>query len=157
MGECMRILVLEVVLEVVYVQVSVREGLSRGDVEVADDLVDLDAALKAASLLALGIEVFSVVLAFALLDTLTATERPRNGGIGVTYFIARVAAASLLCVGGSGGAVAFAAVVGGKMGGFVSVSAEVLVCLCGCRVVCSKYVQIKSLGLDFVAALLFGA
>lgn len=75
-GKSVRVLVLEVVLEVVHVEVAVREGLSGGDVEVANDLVDLDAALEAASLLALFVKVLSVVFTLALLHTLATTERP---------------------------------------------------------------------------------
>ena len=121
-SERVRVFVLEVVFKVVYVQVTIGEGFSRCNVEVSNNLVDLDAALKATSLLALGVKVFSVMLALALLNTLSTTERPRYGGVGVADFVAGVTAAGLLCVGGGGGTVAFATVVGGKVRGFVSVS-----------------------------------
>lgn len=90
--------------------------------EVANDLVDLDAALKTASLLTLFVKVLSVVFALALLNTLATAERPRHRGVGVADFVAGVTAAGLLCVGGGGGTVAFAAVIGGKVGGFVLVT-----------------------------------
>lgn len=51
--ERVRVLVLEVIFQVVHVQVAVGEGLSGGDVEVSNDLVDLDATLETASFLAL--------------------------------------------------------------------------------------------------------
>jgi hypothetical protein len=57
-------------------EVAVGEGLSGGNVEVSDDLVDLDATLQATSLLALLIEMFGVVLSLALLDALTTAKRP---------------------------------------------------------------------------------
>jgi hypothetical protein len=75
-GKGVCVLVLEVVLEVVHVEVAVREGLPGGDVEVANDFVDLDAALEAASLLTLFVKVLGVVFALALLYTLATTERP---------------------------------------------------------------------------------
>jgi hypothetical protein len=75
-GERMSIFVLEVVFKVVHVEVAVGEGLSRGNMEVSDDLVDLDAALQATSLLALLVEVFGIVLSLTLLDALATTERP---------------------------------------------------------------------------------
>jgi len=58
------------------VHVAGREGLSRSDVEVTNNLVNLDAALETATLLSLCVEVFSVVFPLALLDTLAAAERP---------------------------------------------------------------------------------
>ena len=122
-GEGMRIFVLEVVLEVMYVKIAIGEGLSRSNVEVSNNLVHLDVALETASLLALLVEMLGVVLAFTLLNALATTERPRYGGVRIAYFVAGVAAVSLLCIGGSWSAVAFAAVVGGKVGCFVLVSA----------------------------------
>lgn len=75
-GKGVRVLVLEVVLQVVHVKVAVREGLPGGDVEIANDFVDLDAALETASLLTLFVKVLRVVFALALLHTLATTERP---------------------------------------------------------------------------------
>jgi hypothetical protein len=60
----------------VYVHVASREGLSRGNVEVAYDLVDLDAAIEAASLLSLRVQMLSVVFALTLLYVLAASKRP---------------------------------------------------------------------------------
>ena len=90
--------------------------------EVANDLVDLDAALETASLLTLGIKMLGVVFALTLLDALASTKGPRYGGVGVADFIAGITAAGLLCVGRGGSTVAFATVVGSKVGGFVLVS-----------------------------------
>jgi uncharacterized membrane protein len=105
------------------VKIAIGEGLSRGNVEVSNDLVHLDVTLETASLLALLVEMLSVVLAFTLLNALATAERPRYGGVRIAYFVAGVATISLLCIGGGWGAVAFAAVVGGKVGCFVLVSA----------------------------------
>jgi hypothetical protein len=120
-GESMGVLILEIVLQIVHMHVAVGEGLSRGNVEVSNDLVDLDATLQTTSLLALFVEVFGVVLSLALLDTLATTKRPRDRGISVADFVAGVTAVGLLSVGGSGCTVAFAAVIGGQMGGFIFV------------------------------------
>lgn len=76
MGEGMRVLVLEVVLEVVHVHVASGERLSGSDVEVSDDLVDSNATLETASLLSLLVEVLGVVFALALLNALAAAKRP---------------------------------------------------------------------------------
>jgi hypothetical protein len=95
-------------------------------VEVADDLVDPDAAVEAASLLSLCIEFLGIVLALALLDALAAAERPRYRGVCVADIVAGVTAAGLDCVLRGGCAVAFSTVVGGKMLRLVLVSAEVL-------------------------------
>nr|GFD56677.1 hypothetical protein [Tanacetum cinerariifolium] len=59
-GKRMRVLVLEVILKVVHVQVAVGEGLPGCNVEVANDLVDLDTALKTTSLLSLFVQVLRV-------------------------------------------------------------------------------------------------
>lgn len=76
MGKGVRVLILEVVLEIVDVQVAVGEGLSRSNVEVSDDLVDTDTALKTTSFLALLIEMFGVVLSLALFDSLSTAKGP---------------------------------------------------------------------------------
>jgi len=82
-GEGMRVLVFEVVLEIVNVQVAVGERFSRSNVKVTDDLVDADAALKTASFLTLLVEMFGVVFPLALFDSLSTTERPRYRGVCV--------------------------------------------------------------------------
>lgn len=74
--EGVRVLVLEKVLQIVYMQVAVGERFSGGNVEVSNDFVYANAAIETASFLALLVEMLSVVFAFALLDTLAATERP---------------------------------------------------------------------------------
>jgi hypothetical protein len=76
MREGMRVLILEVVLQIVDVQVAVRERLSGGDVEVSYDLIDADTALETASFLALLVEVLGVVFALALFYALAAPKRP---------------------------------------------------------------------------------
>jgi hypothetical protein len=119
--ECVR-LVLEVVLKIVYVEVAIGERLSWCEVEVSNDLVDTDATLETATLLALSIEVFRVVLTLALLDAFTTAERPRDGRVGFTDFIARITAARLDGLVRRWGAEAFAAVVGIEVGGFVFVT-----------------------------------
>jgi hypothetical protein len=105
-----------------HVQIAIRKGFARRNVEVANDLVDLDAALKTAPFLSLCIEVFGIMLALALLDTLTATKRPGNRGVGVTHFIASITATSLEAIGGWRGSVAFTAVRGIEVSGFVFVA-----------------------------------
>lgn len=77
MREGVCVFVLKVVFKIVYVQVAVGEGLSRCDVKVANYFVDLNATFKTTSLLALGIKVFGIMLAFALFNILAATKRPR--------------------------------------------------------------------------------
>jgi hypothetical protein len=121
-----RVFVLEVILQVVNVHIASGERLSRGDVKVTDDLVDLDTALEPAALLSLSVEVLGVMFALALLHTLAATERPGYRGVCVADFVASIAAAGLDRVGRRGRTVAFSAVVGGKMLGFVLVSATLL-------------------------------
>ena len=102
---------LEVVIQVVHVHVAVAEAAPGRDVEVADHLVDAQAALDAAAFLALGVQPLAVVLPLALLDVLAAAEGPRHGRVRFPHFFARVAAAGLDGVGGRVGAVAAAAVV----------------------------------------------
>lgn len=75
-GKGVRVLVLEIVLEIVYMEIAVGERLSWRNVEVSNDFVYTNAALETASLLALCIEVLSVVLTFTLLDALTAAKGP---------------------------------------------------------------------------------
>jgi hypothetical protein len=122
--EGMVVLVLEEVLQVVYVQVAVRERLSGSNVKVAHDLVDADAALETAPFLTLSIEVLGVVFAFTLFDTLPAAKGPRNRGVGVAYFGARVAASGFDSVLRRGGAIALSTVVGREMRRFVFVSRQ---------------------------------
>jgi hypothetical protein len=76
MGEGVRVFVLEVVLEIVNVHIAIRKRLSGRDVEVSDDLVNSDATLETAALLSLLVKVLGIVFALALLNALSATERP---------------------------------------------------------------------------------
>jgi hypothetical protein len=77
MCERVRVFVLEVVLQVMDVHVTCGERLSGCDVEVADNLVDSDAALETAALLSLCIKMFGIVFALALLDVLSTAKGPR--------------------------------------------------------------------------------
>ena len=72
----MSVLILEVVLEIVHVQVAVREGFPWCNMEISNDLVDSNAAFETASFLTLLIEVLGVMLALALLHSFSATKRP---------------------------------------------------------------------------------
>lgn len=123
-------LVFEVVLQVVHVHVSVGEGFPGRDVEVADDFVDFDGAFETTAFFALGVEVFGVVFALALFDAFATAEGPADGGVGVADIVAGVAAAGLGGVGRGWGTVAFTAVVGVEVGGFVFV-AETYISECG--------------------------
>ena len=140
-------LVLEVVLQVVDVHVAVRKGLSRCDVEVANDLVHFDTALETAAFLALGIEMLGVVLALTLFHTLAATKGPRDGGVCVSYIIAGVAAAGLLGVGWRGSSVAFTAVVGVEMSSFVFVPRR-WGQLASCEHAATKCLQVESFAIN---------
>jgi hypothetical protein len=115
MSEGMRVLVLEVVLEIVDVQVAVGKGLSGSNVEVSDNLVDTDTALKTTSFLALLVEVFGVVFALTLFYPFSTTEGPRYRSISIADFVTGIAAAGFDRVGGRRCAVTFAAIVGGQM------------------------------------------
>ena len=74
--ESVRVLVLDVVVQIMYVQISIGERFPRSNVEVTNNLVHPNAAFKTTSLLALLVEVLSVVFALALLHTLAATKGP---------------------------------------------------------------------------------
>jgi len=89
----------EVGVEVVDVHVAVAEAAAGRDVEVADHLVDAQAALDAAALPALGVESFAVAFSLALFDPLAFAEGPAVGGVGFAHVFARVAAAGFLRVG----------------------------------------------------------
>lgn len=75
-GERMTTLVLEIVIQIMNMQVSVRETLSGRNVEIADDLVNTDSTLETASLFALFVKMLGVVFSFALFDTFAAAEGP---------------------------------------------------------------------------------
>jgi len=66
--------VLDVVVQIMNMQISIRETLSRGNVEVSDNLVDGDGAFESATFFALCVEVFGVVLALALFDAFATAE-----------------------------------------------------------------------------------
>lgn len=75
-GESMRVFVLEVVLQVVYVKVAVGERLSGCNVEVSNHFVDADATFETTSFLTLLVEVLGVMFPLTLLYTFPTTERP---------------------------------------------------------------------------------
>lgn len=113
----------KVVFEVVDVHVAIAEGLARGEVEVADDFVDPNSALDTASLPALFVQMFGVVLALALLYILATPERPGDACVGVADLGASVTASCLDRVGRGGSTIALSAVRGIEVCcGFVSVS-----------------------------------
>lgn len=122
---CERVrLILEVVLQVMHMQIAVRERLSRRNVEVSNDLVDANAAFEPTPFFTLLVKMLGVMLAFALLNALTATEGPGDRGVSVAHLVASVAAAGLDCVGGGGGTETFTAIVGVEVGGFVFVAGK---------------------------------
>jgi hypothetical protein len=100
-----------VVLKIVNVHIAITERLARGEVEVANYLVDTDAPLDATSFFALLVEVLRVVLARALFNILASAKRPGNGGIGITHFGTSVATACLLGICRSRRAVTFSAII----------------------------------------------
>lgn len=100
----------EVVFEIVGVHVPGRETAARGNVEIANHLVDTDYALQTTSFVALSVDSFRVVLAHALLDVLATSECPLFLRVRFPHFVACVAAAGLDGVVGRGSAAAFAAV-----------------------------------------------
>jgi hypothetical protein len=118
-GEVVADIGVPVVLEIVHVHVAAAEAAAGGQVEVSDDLVDTNASLNAAALMALGLELLGVVLALALLDALTLAKGPRCLRIGLADLLAGVAAAGLDGVRRGRGAVAGTAVVRVQMGGFL--------------------------------------
>lgn len=125
-GEVVRLALrnIPVVLQVVNVHVAIAEASARGKMEVAHHLVHAQVSLDATALLALGIELLGVVLALALLDILTSAKGPRGQGVCFSDFVAGIAAAGLLGVGGRLGAVTIAAVVGSEVFGGVVVEVE---------------------------------
>lgn len=83
----------EIVLQVVRVDLTAGEAAAGGDVEVADDLVDAQDALKAAAFAALGVDARRVALPFALLDVGALAKGPVLSCVGFAHFVASVAAA----------------------------------------------------------------
>jgi len=124
MRERMRLRTTKVILQIMHMRLSITEALSGREVEVANDLVDADAAFDPAAFTALRVELFAVVFALALLNIFAAAEGPGDGGVGFADFGAGVAAAGFYGVGRGGGAVALAAVFGVEVGRFVFVARE---------------------------------
>jgi hypothetical protein len=56
--------------------VAVGEGFAGCEMEVADDLVNADAAFDTAAFAPLGVEALAVVFTLTLLDAFAATEGP---------------------------------------------------------------------------------
>ena len=118
MRECVAALdwAVEVVLQIVHMHVPIAETLARRKMEVTDDLVYSYPTFDSTALAALGVEVFAVVLALALVYVLAATERPGDPGVCVADFVTGVAAAGLLGCRRSWGAVAPATIFRVEMG-----------------------------------------
>lgn len=105
-----------VVFQVVNMHVAVAEGFARGEVEVANNLVDTDTSFDTAAFSTLLIEMLRVMLACTLFDILSSSEGPRDACISVADFSTSVAAARLLCVRGGWCTITFSAVIGVQVG-----------------------------------------
>lgn len=99
-----------VIGQVMNVHVAIAVTASWGDMEIANDLVNPHPTFDAAAFLALRIQLFAIVFAFALLDVLAAAKGPGDGRVGVAYFVTSITTSCLLCVRWGGGAVALATV-----------------------------------------------
>lgn len=84
---------IQIVIQIVYVHLSVTETSSRGNVEISHDFINAKSAFYAAALAPLLVEFLRIVFSLALLDVLTATKRPTDGGISFAHFFAGVTAA----------------------------------------------------------------
>jgi hypothetical protein len=93
-----------------YVHVTIAVTAPWSNMKVANNLVHPDASLDSTTLLTLRIKPFTIVLAFALFDIFTSTKGPRGRCIGVSDFIAGIAASWLLSICWGNGTVAFATV-----------------------------------------------
>lgn len=118
---------IKVVVEIVDVHVTIAETTSWSNVEVANDLIDSDSSLNTASFLSLGVQSFSVMFALALLDVLASPEGPGNTSIGLSHFVASIAAAWFLCVRRRFCAVTSSTVVGVQMCCLIIVVSAILV------------------------------
>lgn len=118
---------IQIICKIMHMHLTITEAAARRNMEVANDLVDSEAAHDAAALMALLVQFLRIVLTLALFDIFTSTKRPRDACIGFADFFASLAAA-LLDSGGRGrGTVAIAAVVGIQVGGlFISMSTQSL-------------------------------
>lgn len=103
--------------QVVDVHVAVGEGPTGRNVEVANHLVDAQAAFDAAAFVALLGQPLRVVLPLALLHGGAIAKGPRGLGVGFAHFFAGGAAAGLFGVVRGRGAVAGTAVGGVEVGG----------------------------------------
>lgn len=90
--------------------VAIAVTASWGDMEISNDLVYPHPTFDTAAFLALLIQSFAVVFAFALLDIFASAKCPGSRRVGVSYFVTGVATPGLLCVRWGGGAVALATV-----------------------------------------------
>lgn len=86
---------LVVVRQIVEMQVAVAETAAGSNVEVANDFVDVQIAFDSASFLSLLVEALGVAFTFALLHVLAAAESPGVSSIGLTNFLAGIAAVLL--------------------------------------------------------------
>lgn len=107
--------VIPVVLQIVNVHVHVTEAPSGGEVKVPNDLVHPKTTFNTATLSALLLQLFGVVLSFALLDVLATAKSPRCLRVGFSDLVASGTASGLDSIARSGCAVAGTAVVGIEM------------------------------------------
>lgn len=110
---------LPVALEIVHVVVPAAKASAGRQVEVSNNLVHSEAAFNAAALSLLFLELLRIVFALALFDAFAASESPSGADIGISNFLAGVAAALLLSVRRGVSTVTGTAVVGSKMDGDV--------------------------------------
>jgi hypothetical protein len=90
---------IEVVIEIMYVHVAIAETPPRGDMEVANNLVDSKASFYPTPFFPLRIQPLSIVFTLALLDVLTTPESPGGRGVRLPNFFAGIATARFLRIG----------------------------------------------------------
>lgn len=155
MGEGVR-LILEVVLQIMHMQIAIREALARGNMEIANDLVHADATFEAAPFLALLIEVFGVMFALALFDALAAPKGPRDRSVSVAHLVTSVATSGLGGVSGSGSAITFSTVAWIEMLGLVFVPTSDVSTWAHSSAAWGLSLQFQRLNLDNLAPFIFG-
>lgn len=99
-----------VIGQVMNVHVAIAVTASWSDMEIANDFVYPHPTFDPAAFLALRIQFFAVVFAFALLNVFAAAKCPGDGRVGVTYFVTSITTSWLLRIRWGGGAVALATV-----------------------------------------------
>jgi len=89
---------IKVIVQIVYVHIAIAETSPRCDMEVTHHLVHPDISLNTASFISLSVQSLCVMFSFALLHILTASKSPRHTSICLSYFVASITTAGLLCV-----------------------------------------------------------